>query len=88
MFSLLDDQIGSRPVPIKKVTVFVNGCAERSFVMQFKHDLQFSDLGKSLEGKWGPRFGRNVRLFNSEGVEYDCHDLSTEIGRASCRERV
>lgn len=29
-----------------------------------------------MECKWGPRFGRSIRLFNSEGVEYDNHDLS------------
>lgn len=44
--------------------------------MQFKHELQFQELAKALEAKWGARFGKNVRLFNSEGVEYDHHDLA------------
>ena len=56
--------------------MYVNGCVDKSLVMQYKHELQFQELAKALEGKWGSRFGKNVRLFNSEGVEYDNHDLS------------
>lgn len=32
------------------------------------------DILKALEVEWGPRYMKQVRLFNPEGVEYDNND--------------
>jgi hypothetical protein len=59
----------------KQVNIVMNGNPEKSFILPYRHHLELSDVIKAIESKWNLKCSKSIRLFNHEGVEYECDDL-------------
>lgn len=60
---------------LKQVNLVMNGNPEKCFALEFKHKLQLVDIQKAAEARWGSKYGKAMRLFSPEGVEYEAEDL-------------
>jgi hypothetical protein len=42
----------------------MNGSPERSFELEYRQFLQLPEILQALEVRWGPRYLKQIRLFN------------------------